>query len=98
MALNPLVSGSGTSAGEAAAIAFRISSRADTLPPLRAEALLRHLRELALAGPGIRHVRSEDAHQFAEDPVRPGARQHPGRHPGDDALAQGDEAARRQLA
>src|SRR6266481_8260585 len=74
-ALRRARSGSGAGAGTASRSALRISSRADTLPPLRAEALARHRRQLALSGPGIGDARSEDAQQLSEDAIGPGPRQ-----------------------
>src|SRR5438094_5142538 len=91
-------SGSGVSAGAAARSACRISSRADTLAPLRAEALARHRWQLALLRPGIRDVRREQPQELPEHAISPGARQDPSADLGDDALVQGDEALCCQLA
>src|SRR3989440_1401663 len=96
-AIRPM-SGSGVSAGTAARSAFSISSRADTLAPLRAEALARHRWQLALPRPGIRDVRREETQELPEHPICPGARQDPAADLRDDALVKGDEALRCQLA
>src|SRR5207244_2265960 len=93
-----VTSGSGATNGATLRSDLRISSRSDTLPPLRPEALARHRRQVALARPGIGKVRREHAAELAEDPIGPGAREHPRRHAGDDALAQWDQPARGKLA
>src|SRR5438552_3389961 len=92
------MSGSGTACGAAARSAFRMSSRADTFPPLRAEALARHRRQLALARPRVRDVWGEDPRQLPEEAIGPGARQHPPADPRNHALAQRHQALRGQLA
>src|SRR5205823_19921 len=91
-------SGRSSGAGAAASSAAMISSRADTFPPLRAEALLRHRRQLALPAPGIGQQRREQARQLAGDPVRPGMRQNPRADPRDSALVPGNQPARSQLS
>src|SRR5438874_1545017 len=90
--------GNATACGAAARSAFRISSRADTFSPLRAEALARHRRQLALARPRVRDVRGEDPRQLPEEAIGPGARQHPPADPRNHALAQRHQALRGQLA
>src|SRR2546428_2248047 len=92
------MSGSGTACTAAARSAFKMSSRADTFPPLRAEALARHRRQLALARPRVRDVRGEDPRQLPEEAIGPGARQHPPADPRNHALAQRHQALRGQLA
>src|SRR5439155_22155415 len=96
-AIRPM-SGSGVSAGTAARSAFSISSRADTLAPLRAEALARHRSQLALPRPGIRDIRREEAQELPEHPICPGANQDPAADLPGDAHGEGGETLRREGA
>src|SRR5205814_5090360 len=81
-------SGASVAGGCAARIRARISSRAGTVPPLRAEALARHRRQVALPRPWIRQSRSEDSQQLSKDSIGPGLPQDERRDARDDALVQ----------
>src|SRR5258708_8391664 len=88
-------------AGPGARKAARMSSRARTFPPLLAEALARHRRQIALPSPGMparRDQRQEPAGQFSGQAVEPGPREHERPDLRPHALAERNEAARPHLA